>query len=69
MYCGSVESFGRQWQVNDVVGVFLDLMDRTISKDYHFCCSLFIKTILVTVDTQQLNKTKNVIIIHILIKQ
>ncbi|KAI5742923.1 hypothetical protein M8J77_012710 [Diaphorina citri] len=31
VYSGSVESFGRQWQVNDVVGVFLDLMDRTIS--------------------------------------
>jgi len=26
------ESFGRQWQVGDVVGVFLDLIDRTISK-------------------------------------
>lgn len=28
---GTAESFGRQWQVGDVVGVFLDLMDHTIS--------------------------------------
>lgn len=34
VYCGVAESFGRQWQVGDVVGVFLDLIDRTISK----CC-------------------------------
>lgn len=26
------ETFGKQWQVGDVVGVFLDLIDRTISK-------------------------------------
>nr|CAD7395326.1 unnamed protein product [Timema poppensis] len=31
VYCGSAESFGKQWQVGDVVGVFLDLIDRTIS--------------------------------------
>lgn len=28
---GTAESFGRQWQVGDIVGVFLDLMDHTIS--------------------------------------
>jgi hypothetical protein len=32
MYSGTAESFGKQWQVGDVVGVFLDLIDRTISK-------------------------------------
>lgn len=32
MYMGTSESFGRQWQVGDVVGTFLDLLDRTISK-------------------------------------
>ncbi|KAL1124812.1 hypothetical protein AAG570_001433 [Ranatra chinensis] len=31
VYLSTVESFGRQWQVGDVVGVFLDLMDHTIS--------------------------------------
>lgn len=31
IYVGTAESFGRQWQVGDVVGVFLDLMDHTIS--------------------------------------
>ena len=32
LFCGTTESFGKQWQVGDVVGVFLDLIDRTISK-------------------------------------
>lgn len=32
MYAGSVESFGKQWVPGDVVGVFLDLVDHTISK-------------------------------------
>lgn len=32
VYSGTAESFGKQWQVGDVVGVFLDLIDRTISK-------------------------------------
>ncbi|XP_023317849.1 ryanodine receptor isoform X1 [Trichogramma pretiosum] len=31
VYSGTSESFGKQWQVNDVVGVFLDLIDKTIS--------------------------------------
>jgi len=31
-YGGAAESFGKQWVVGDVVGVFLDLIDRTISK-------------------------------------
>lgn len=31
VYNGLAESFGRQCQVGDVVGVFLDLIDRTIS--------------------------------------
>lgn len=34
MYCNTAESFGKQWQVGDVVGVFLDLIDHTISKEY-----------------------------------
>lgn len=34
VYSGSTESFGKQWAVGDVVGVFLDLIDKTISK-YH----------------------------------
>jgi len=32
VYSGTAETFGKQWQVGDVVGVFLDLIDRTISK-------------------------------------
>ncbi|XP_073986803.1 ryanodine receptor isoform X3 [Rhodnius prolixus] len=31
VYSGVSESFGRQWQIGDVVGVFLDLLDHTIS--------------------------------------
>ncbi|XP_071050495.1 ryanodine receptor isoform X2 [Onthophagus taurus] len=31
VYCNTAESFGKQWQVGDVVGVFLDLIDHTIS--------------------------------------
>ncbi|XKL68210.1 hypothetical protein PGB90_003701 [Kerria lacca] len=31
VYMGTAETFGRQWQVGDVVGTFLDLLDRTIS--------------------------------------
>nr|AWV67093.1 ryanodine receptor [Mythimna separata] len=31
VYSGSTESFGKQWAVGDVVGVFLDLIDKTIS--------------------------------------
>lgn len=33
MYSNSAESFGKQWQIGDVVGVFLDLIDHTISKN------------------------------------
>ena len=29
---GSSESYGKQWQAGDVIGVLLDLIDRTISK-------------------------------------
>ena len=29
---GASESYGRQWAVGDCVGVFLDLVDHTISK-------------------------------------
>lgn len=29
---GSCESFGHRYEVGDVVGCFIDLMDRTISK-------------------------------------
>jgi len=32
VYSGTAETFGKQWQIGDVVGVFLDLIDRTISK-------------------------------------
>lgn len=32
MYSGNADSFGKQWQVGDIVGVFLDLIDHTISK-------------------------------------
>ncbi|XP_057319088.1 ryanodine receptor isoform X9 [Microplitis mediator] len=31
VFSGNAETFGKQWQVGDVVGVFLDLIDRTIS--------------------------------------
>ncbi|CAG0896856.1 unnamed protein product, partial [Cyprideis torosa] len=30
-HAGSFESYGKQWQVGDVVGVMIDLVDRTIS--------------------------------------
>lgn len=33
VYAGSAESFGKQWVPGDVVGVFLDLVDHTISKN------------------------------------
>lgn len=29
---GATESFGKQWVPGDIVGVFLDLVDHTISK-------------------------------------
>jgi len=29
---GGAESFGKQWVPGDIVGVFLDLVDHTISK-------------------------------------
>lgn len=32
VYAGATESFGKQWGPGDVVGVFLDLVDHTISK-------------------------------------
>lgn len=31
VFSNVAESFGKQWQINDVVGVFLDLIDHTIS--------------------------------------
>ena len=31
-YSGGSESYGKQWDIGDVVGVFLDLIDHTISK-------------------------------------
>lgn len=31
-YSGGSESYGKQWTTGDVVGVFLDLIDHTISK-------------------------------------
>ena len=31
---GGCESYGKQWNVGDVAGVFLDLVDRTISKSF-----------------------------------
>lgn len=31
---GATESFGKQWVPGDIVGVFLDLVDHTISKDH-----------------------------------
>lgn len=34
---GTGESFGKQWTAGDCVGVFLDLVDRTISKYSRFC--------------------------------
>lgn len=53
MYSGTAETFGKQWQVGDVVGVFLDLIDRTISKRQslsdsfspHFMLNFLSKTI------------------------
>lgn len=30
---GAAESFGKQWGPGDIVGVFLDLVDHTISKN------------------------------------
>lgn len=48
MYAASAESFGKQWGPGDVVGVFLDLVDHTISK---------IKKV-------KIRKTKALIMIH-----
>jgi hypothetical protein len=31
---GGAESFGKQWVPGDIVGVFLDLVDHTISKKH-----------------------------------
>lgn len=31
-YLGTGESFGKHWSAGDCVGVFLDLVDRTVSK-------------------------------------
>lgn len=31
VYAGGAESFGKQWAPGDIVGVFLDLVDHTIS--------------------------------------
>ncbi len=32
VHLGVAESYGRAWHVGDVIGVFLDLADRTISE-------------------------------------
>ena len=32
MHAGISDTYGKVWQVGDVVGVFLDLTDHTISK-------------------------------------
>lgn len=32
IYMGSTESYGKQWVEGDVIGVLLDLIDKTISK-------------------------------------
>lgn len=46
MSSGTAEAFGKQWQVGDVVGVFLDLIDKTISKrqsfDSFYCAKTFL---------------------------
>lgn len=34
MFGGAAESFGKQWVPGDIVGVFLDLVDHTISKKF-----------------------------------
>lgn len=34
VFGGAGETFGKQWVVGDVVGVFLDLVDHTISKNF-----------------------------------
>ena len=57
VYSGTAEAFGKQWQVGDVVGVFLDLIDRTISKRQSlsdsFCRHLITLNFLwITMDTE-----------------
>lgn len=51
VYSGTAETFGKQWQVGDVVGVFLDLIDRTISKTEFlgesFSCKLKAKQLII----------------------
>jgi ryanodine receptor 2 len=45
VYGGGAESFGKVWGPGDVVGVFLDLVDHTISKEFTFTsyyCFLFL---------------------------
>lgn len=36
-HAGTMESYGHKWQVGDVVGVCLDLVDRTISELLALC--------------------------------
>lgn len=42
VYSNTAESFGKQWQVGDVVGVFLDLIDHTISKNFDLASVLLL---------------------------
>ena len=39
VHAGLVETYGKVWHVGDVVGVFLDTADHTISKDFSLCLS------------------------------
>lgn len=48
---GGAESFGKQWQPGDIVGVFLDLVDHTISKTVYFLQDLH--------STRRTNNTDN----------
>jgi hypothetical protein len=34
VFGGGSESFGKVWAIGDIVGVFLDLVDHTISKNF-----------------------------------
>lgn len=45
VFSGSTESFGKQWAVGDVVGVFLDLIDKTISKYQSWCILVLVTTL------------------------
>lgn len=61
---GAAESFGKQWVVGDVVGVFLDLIDRTISKSNQAKLSYAWPHIVLTAILLDLRKKLLLLLLH-----